>query len=257
MRYWDIPKFINEAARDHKRIMENGSDCAILTMALQRLPTLSKFNLYQKWHYKFHRPHKFDPIINHIVDHVGLDTHKNCHEHHLVMCLQAIRLSQFSSNPVTELTIQGSPIEFKLHPGQIILLQGALAKIESLTLDYSRCIFDCLVNNNISMPVLKRLVLISDDDMVHIDHLEIFCKMNGRHLEFLDFDFVLVFNEEINDRYCLPLAVLQRLHRIGKYCALREVKFCNWFDDIPKLEALLLGNLAYEDIKSVFRQKKN
>ncbi|RJE20456.1 hypothetical protein PHISCL_07217 [Aspergillus sclerotialis] len=252
MRYSDVMELIKRTAQDQKDIIENPTDSAMLTMALQKLPSLSKFVLHFDWC-------SFDPSrkLNSVVYHNWGDEDDDIcyYQHHLIIYLQALGLSQSSNSRVTDLRVTKNNLDLDLRERQIIILQKAFAKIEALTLDSSDPIFKYLVEERVNMPVLKELVIMSRYERIRVDELVQFCQRNVRHLEFLHVKCRLHGDEVECRRRYLPLPILQKLWDIGHCCVLQEAKLNDGlYENNAKLEALLLRKIAYEDIESAFKR---
>lgn len=254
MRYLDVLELIKQTGQDHEYILENATDSAVLTTALQKLPSLSEFIFRLHWS-GFYLSGKLGWMVDCIwYGQAALDIRYG--PHHLAICLQALSSSQFSSRPVTNFKVVNCEYALNLRPNQINLLRKAFANIETLTLESSDYGFEYLVEKRVDMPALKKLVIMSEDYGIDIGELEEFCKRNGRHLELLHLDCAIYRDkEEADHRYPYLLSTLQKLHRIGEYCALREaILKSSYHDHDTKMEALLLGNIAYEDIESTFKR---
>lgn len=261
MRYLEIDDFLIRRVNDHGAILQNGTDFASLTMALQKLPNLSEFILNHNWRYCM--PPKFHPVLPKTVQPgAGWDSF----ERHLSASLQAIRLSHLI-HPVTSFELSFWPIEgpslnFRVDQSQIHLMQLAFAAIQSLTLRESEALllFEHYVKN-IDMPELQKLVLDFDEDEIDLSDLQQFCKRNGRHLQELVLSSNMCGNgNDVGNTYVCdpPLAMCYPLYRIGQYCSLRKAhcRLYPWYLQSDRLEALLLRKIALEDIPHVF-QKKN
>lgn len=158
---------------DHSVIMDNGTDMAVLTAVMQRLPKLSKLILRYGQDRNMRNTSK--PVLPDCLKTV-LTYRRDSIGHHLTACFQAIRpLGQIASQPITSLEISAlKNKDIARYHSLAVVAEEAFSWIETLTIREFPSSFGYLVTEEITMPQLRKLAVTTDGGSMSLSHLKAF-----------------------------------------------------------------------------------